>query len=100
MCPKSYYAVCLDKKDQNVKDAEKVASKGVSRRNNKFEYLQYKEVLYQNKTFEAVNYTIRKQNGKIRSLKCTKRGLSSVHIKNKVQNDRVSTLPHDFECQL
>ena len=96
LCPKSYFAICHDKDDENDKEAKKIASKGVPRITNKYTYNQYKSVLYDGVTLDAVNYTIRKFQGSMRSLKCTKRGLSSVHIKNMVSDDRVTTKTHMF----
>ena len=76
------------------KDALKIASKGVSRHTNKYKYEQYKDVLYQNMTYDAINYSIRHHQGQMKSLKCTKRGLVGVHVKNHIEDDRVSTVPH------
>ena len=45
-------------------------------------------------TFDAVNFTIRKQEDQMRTMKCIKRGLAGVHVKNVVQDDRVTTIPH------
>jgi hypothetical protein len=99
LCPKSYYAICNDKDIAQEKDAEKIASKGVSKVSNKFEYAQYKDVLYEDQVYQATNFTLRVKDGKMRSLKCIKKGLSSVHIKNFIQEDRVSTKPHFSQDQ-
>jgi len=76
------------------KDAEKVASKGISKRTNKFHYNQYKKVCYQNETFDATNYSIKVQNEKMCTIKSLKRGLAGVHVKSFVQEDKVTTIPH------
>ena len=94
LCPKSYFAICFDKEAENDKDSRKVASKGVSKKTNKFQYSQYKEVCYENKTYDATNFTMRVQDKQMRTLKCMKRGLGGVHVKNQVQDDRISTVPH------
>lgn len=94
MCPKSYYAICNDKKAKNDKDYTKIASKGVSKKTNTFYYDQYKKVCYDNATFNATNFSIRKQGDQMQTRKQLKRGLAGVHVKNEVQEDRVTTIPH------
>jgi len=71
--------------------------KGVNKRTNKYTYEQYKQTLYKNATYEATNYTIRLQDDVMRTMKCLKRGLAGVHVKNMVQDDRVSTLPYKHQ---
>ena len=78
----------------NDKDAEKVASKGISRLHNKFLYEQYKDALYKDEVFEATNFTMRVRDNQMRTMLCKKRALSGMHVKNCVQDDRVSIIPH------
>ena len=94
MCPKSYIAVCYDKIAAEEKDAEKSACKGVSKLTNKYKLDQYRDVLYNHERLLATNYVIRSTNGMMQTLRCTKTGLTGVHVKGQVQEDRVTVLPH------
>ena len=71
--------------------------KGISKRTNKYTYEQYKRSLYENATYDATNYTIRVQDDEMCTMKCLKRGLTGIHVKNMVQNDRVSTKPYKHQ---
>ena len=94
MCPKSYHAVCHDRVASDARDATKTATKGVSKLTNVFEYDQYSEVVYDARKFDVINYSIRLKDGEMRTMKINKIGLNGVHIKNFVQEDRVTTIPH------
>ena len=94
LCPKSYKAVCYDKIAAEDKDAEKVACKGVSKLMNKYGFDQYKDVLYKHDRFSATNFVIRPKDRFMRTMKCKKTGLAGVHVKGRVQEDRVSIVPH------
>jgi hypothetical protein len=89
LAPKSYYAFCLDKETDSVK----IASKGVSH-NNKYEYEEYKRCLYENVNFDATNFSMREFDGTMCTIKTRKRGLSAVHVKTLVLEDKVQTVPH------
>ena len=86
--------MCYDKIAENKKDATKIACKGVSKLTNEFQYEQYLQVVYEHKSFDAVNYNFRVKENRMCTLKCTKTGLAGVQTKNYVNADRVSIQPH------
>ena len=100
MAPKSYMAYCADKEAAGDDEARKVASKGVSKLHNRYSYDNYKSAMYDDKIFDAVNYSIKEYLGQMRTMKFKKRGLSGVQVKNLVLEDRVSIVPHKkTSCQ-
>ena len=77
-----------------------MASKGVSKLTNEYDYEQYNRVVYNNMKYDAVNFSIRLKDGKMRTIKQTKLGLNGTHIKSFVKNDRVTIVPHKKHCNI
>jgi len=55
---------------------------------------QYKECLFQNKTFNATFNTIRSFNHKLFTVTETKKALSSYDDKRKIADDGINSLPY------
>ena len=83
LCPKMYYAC---EGEGNIKKG----AKGISEK-NMLTYKKYWDCLYDNKSDCIQNTSFRMKGSEMVTLLQRKRGLSNVHCKTFVQNDRIST---------
>ena len=86
MNPKTYFAYTNDS------DKYKRSSKGIQNR-NLIDYKTYYDVLYNDATHDIVNNIMRFTNCEMGSYQQKKVGLTDIHTKNYVMDDRVSTWP-------
>ena len=87
MTPKTYFSYDKDS------DKFKRSSKGIQHR-TKLTYQHYYDVLYGDLRHQVENNVIRleKKTGEMGSFKMCKVGITDFHIKNFVQEDRISTI--------
>ena len=88
MAPKTYCATDFDGKED-----DKVAAKGVSKKNNSLRYQNYKEVLYDGVKWQGTNVSFLYRQGKMVTARQTKRALKNINDKSYTEDDMVCTRP-------
>ena len=86
MAPKTYFAIDRTKMDI------KRSSKGVQHR-VKLTYDDYKATLYENKTKEVTNTSIRVFRENMRTVECQKAGLRNLFYKAFTDSDKITVSP-------
>ena len=86
MNPKTYFAYANDT------DEHKRSSKGIQHR-TKIDYKTYYDVLYNDAQHEVINNIMKFARGEMASYDQKKIGVTDIHTKNYVLEDRVSTRP-------
>ena len=88
LAPKTYCATDFDGKED-----DKVAAKGVSKKNNSLGYQNYKEVLYDGVKWQGTNVSFLHRKGRMVTARQTKRALKNINDKSYTEDDMVCTRP-------
>ena len=88
LAPKSYCATDFDRKED-----DKVACKGVSKKDNPLNYQVYKDILYKDAKWQGTNVSFLRRQGKIVTARTTKRSLRNINYKTYIEDDMVCTRP-------
>ena len=89
--------VCLNSKTYfGWGDETKCSTKGLSKKNNKFDRELWLSVLFEEEVVSGTNQGFRMVDGKMIKYSQLKNGLTSFYAKRKVLDDKVTTIPLDI----